>query len=164
MMAWSPSRSNRRPDYARLRQKRAASRVLVAEAAIAAFASALAADAAVGITSQRRTEMPRVLIDYKSTIYTVDRAVGRNAPNDRLDVLLVQFLLFFSIKKTIGGGAPVLPRLPRSHGGCAWQPPYSGRRHHLSQPTQSRKEISLSTAFAVTRPSVSLSTSRSRCS
>jgi len=51
---------------------------------------------AVGITSQWRTGMPRVLIRFPGTIYTVDRAVGRNAPNDRLDVLLVQFLLFLS--------------------------------------------------------------------
>jgi hypothetical protein len=42
MMARSPSRSNRRPDYAGIVQKRAASHVLVAEAAMAAFASALA--------------------------------------------------------------------------------------------------------------------------
>src|SRR5215831_18318995 len=73
---------------------------------IAAFVSALAADAAAGITSQRITEMPRVLIDYNGTIYTVDRAVGRNAPNDRLDVLLVQFLLFFSINGRNYGEIP----------------------------------------------------------
>jgi hypothetical protein len=40
--------------------------------------------------------MPRVLILPPAQMYTVDRAVGRNAPNDRLDVLLVQFLLFLS--------------------------------------------------------------------
>src|SRR5262249_31043053 len=58
--------------------------------------SASASDVAAGITSQRRTGMPRVLIRPPGTMYTVDRAVGRNAPNDRLDVLLVQFLLFLS--------------------------------------------------------------------
>jgi hypothetical protein len=42
MMARSPSRSNRRPDYARRCRKRAASHVLVANATIAAFASASA--------------------------------------------------------------------------------------------------------------------------
>jgi len=50
--------------------------------------------------------MPRVLIRYPITIYTVDRAVGRNAPNDRLDVLLVQFLLFFSINGRNYGEIP----------------------------------------------------------
>lgn len=41
--------------------------------------------------------MPRVLINVaKDILFTVDSAVGRNAPNDRLDVLLVQFLLFLS--------------------------------------------------------------------
>ncbi len=41
--------------------------------------------------------MPRILIGYgKAMLFTVERAVGRNAPNDRLDVLLVQFLLFLN--------------------------------------------------------------------
>jgi len=44
--------------------------------------------------------MPRILIDYANASFfrgefTVDRAVGRNAPNDRLDVLLVQVLLMW---------------------------------------------------------------------
>jgi hypothetical protein len=43
--------------------------------------------------------MPRILTDDShSTFYTVDGAVGRNAPNDRLDVLLVQFLMFLCTK------------------------------------------------------------------
>jgi len=88
--------------YARRRQKHAASHVLVAEATIAAFASALASYIAVGTTSQRRMGMPRALLsgDFRApraaTVFTVDGAVGRNAPNDRLDVLLVQFLLHLS--------------------------------------------------------------------
>jgi hypothetical protein len=46
--------------------------------------------------------MPRILVDFiNATWFTVDRAVGRNAPNDRLDVLLVQFLLFRSTKSEI---------------------------------------------------------------
>jgi hypothetical protein len=32
-------------------------------------------------------------------MFTVERAVGRNAPNDRLDVLLVQFLMFICTTK-----------------------------------------------------------------
>ena len=55
--------------------------------------------------------MPRVLIRPPGTIYTVDRAVGRNAPNDRLDVLLVQFLLFFSTNNpwwNLGNSQPTL--------------------------------------------------------
>ncbi len=42
--------------------------------------------------------MPHVLINFHKTLpmFTVDRAVGRNAPNDRLDVLFVQFLLLIS--------------------------------------------------------------------
>src|SRR6266581_2315334 len=55
---------------------------------------------------------------------------------------------------------------PQCHGGCAWQLRHSEPRQLCQiclELTQSRKEISLSTAFAVTRPSVSLSTSRSRC-
>ncbi len=97
--------------YARRCQKRAASHVLVAEAAIAAFASALASDVAVGITLQRRTGMPRVLINYpKATLFTVDRAVGRNAPNDRLDVLLVQFLLILSTNDRWWNPTVTVPR------------------------------------------------------
>jgi hypothetical protein len=42
--------------------------------------------------------MPRVLISATNAVpnpyFTVDRAVGRNAPNDRLDVLLVQVHLW----------------------------------------------------------------------
>jgi hypothetical protein len=39
--------------------------------------------------------MPRILTNWaKTPMFTVDRVVGRNAPNDRLDVLLVQFLMF----------------------------------------------------------------------
>ncbi len=55
--------------------------------------------------------MPRVLIRPPGTIYTVDRAVGRNAPNDRLDVLLVQFLLFLSTNNPwwdLGNSQPTL--------------------------------------------------------
>ena len=43
--------------------------------------------------------MPRVLLTrlsppvFSSIMYTPDQAVGRNAPNDRTDVLLVQFML-----------------------------------------------------------------------
>ena len=49
--------------------------------------------------------MPRILLNGNAipystaphAVYTVDRAVGRNAPNDRLDVLLVQiYLLLFT--------------------------------------------------------------------
>src|SRR6266699_1679 len=97
--------------YARRCQKRAASHVLVAEAAIAAFASALASCIAVRITPQRRTGMPRILVDFiNATWFTVDRAVGRNAPNDRLDVLLVQFLLFRSTKSEISVPVLTVPR------------------------------------------------------
>jgi hypothetical protein len=43
--------------------------------------------------------MPRILIDpFQRSLFTVERAVGRNAPNDRLDVLLVQFQLFLATK------------------------------------------------------------------
>jgi len=97
--------------YARRRRKRTASHVLVAEATIAAFAFALASDVAVGIASQRRTGMPRILVDgHQKPWFSVERTVGRNAPNDRLDVLLVQLLLFHATKSEI----KVLPlRVPR---------------------------------------------------
>jgi len=78
------------------------------DATIAAFASALASDVAVGFTSQWRTEMPRLLVDHhKAPLFTADRTVGRNAPNDRLDVLLVQFLLFLCTNNPKGFGAPI---------------------------------------------------------
>jgi hypothetical protein len=55
--------------------------------------------------------MPRMLIDGNRTaFFTVDRAVGRNAPNDRLDVLLVQFLLFLATKVEIGATLTTVPR------------------------------------------------------
>jgi len=44
----------------------------------------------------------------RTTLYTVDRAVGRNAPNDRLDVLLAQYLLY---RSTTGSDGPSL-RVP----------------------------------------------------
>jgi hypothetical protein len=72
---------------------------------------------AVGITSQRRTGMPRVLVRPPGTIYSVDRAVGRNAPNDRLDVLLVQFLLFISIKNPWWDSGNSQPTLTVRQGG-----------------------------------------------
>jgi hypothetical protein len=60
--------------------------------------------------------MPRVLINNNmKPMFSVDRAVGRNAPNDRLDVLLVQFLLFISANTdwwNIFGGPPQ-PRVTR---------------------------------------------------
>jgi hypothetical protein len=100
--------------YARRYQRRAASHVLVAEATIAAFASALASDIAVGIASQRRTGMPRILVrsDLRDTVpnFTVDRAVGRNAPNDRLDVLFVQVhLMVFTQKPNWKPAARTVP-------------------------------------------------------
>jgi hypothetical protein len=52
--------------------------------------------------------MPRVLVDqHKAPLFTVDRAVGRNAPNDRLDVLLVQFLMFLCTTDQKGFGPPI---------------------------------------------------------
>ena len=55
--------------------------------------------------------MPRVLINYpKATLFTVDRAVGRNAPNDRLDVLLVQFLLILSTNDRWWNPTVTVPR------------------------------------------------------
>jgi len=43
--------------------------------------------------------MPRILIRHGNAsavpLFTIDRAVGRNAPNERLDVLLAQVLLRF---------------------------------------------------------------------
>jgi len=98
---------------ARRRQKRAASHALVAEAAIAAFASALHPYVAVGITSQRRMGMPRIQMDFfhpANTLFTVDRTVGRNAPNDRLDVFLVQLLLFLCTKNEISIPQVTVPR------------------------------------------------------
>jgi len=40
-------------------------------------------------------------------LFTVDRAVGRNAPNGRLDLLLVQFLLFLCTNDSKGFGPPI---------------------------------------------------------
>ena len=52
--------------------------------------------------------MPRVLIKRPTyTLFTVDRAVGRNAPNGRLDLLLVQFLLFLCTNDSKGFGPPI---------------------------------------------------------
>ena len=52
--------------------------------------------------------MPRLLVDHhKAPLFTADRTVGRNAPNDRLDVLLVQFLLFLCTNNPKGFGAPI---------------------------------------------------------
>jgi len=51
-------------------------------------------------------QMPRLLVytDRTTFFYAIDRAVGRNAPNDRLDVLLVQFML-----SVLTSSAAVLP-------------------------------------------------------
>jgi len=74
---------------------------------MAGFASALPLYVTFGITLQWGTGMPRALINYRQTaLFTVDRAVGRNAPNDRPDVLLVQFLLFVA---TTGFGPTFWP-------------------------------------------------------
>jgi hypothetical protein len=82
--------------------------------------------------------MPRVLIRPPGTIYTVDRAVGRNAPNDRLDVLLVQFLLFLSTNNPwwMGNSQPTLtvPRglrvtTPVFQANSVWNPPKAARRY-----------------------------------
>ncbi len=57
--------------------------------------------------------MPRVQMDYfhpANTLFTVDRTVGRNAPNDRLDVLLVQFLLLLCTKNEISVPQLTVPR------------------------------------------------------
>jgi len=55
--------------------------------------------------------MPRIIVDVHNwTWFTVDRAVGRNAPNDRLDVLLVQFLLFLATKSELAVPQTLVPQ------------------------------------------------------
>jgi hypothetical protein len=56
--------------------------------------------------------MPHVLINYTKVLpmFTVDRAVGRNAPNDRLDVLFVQFLLLMSTSTNTGWWEVSMPQ------------------------------------------------------
>ncbi|HEY3064687.1 MAG TPA: hypothetical protein VGL09_02795 [Methylomirabilota bacterium] len=52
--------------------------------------------------------MPRVLLvgsGSRAMFYVVDRPVGRNAPNDRLDVLLVQYMLRIVTDKFASTGA-----------------------------------------------------------
>jgi hypothetical protein len=57
--------------------------------------------------------MPRIQMDFfhpANTLFTVDRTVGPNAPNDRLDVLLVQFLLLLCTKNEISIPQLTVPR------------------------------------------------------
>ena len=94
--------------------------------------------------------MPRILTGFgKAMLFTVDRAVGRNAPNDRLDVLLVQHLLFLNTTAPYGavwdqldqlGDQPTKPRVPRglrvatpSFRGPATMPTLRGGTHPKPQ-------------------------------
>src|ERR1700745_3047121 len=55
--------------------------------------------------------MPRMLMDaFGKILFTVDSPVGRSAPNDRLDVLLVQFLLFLCTKNGMSVPPLTVPR------------------------------------------------------
>jgi hypothetical protein len=79
--------------------------------------------------------MPRVLINYNKVLpmFTADRAVGRNAPNDRLDVLFVQFLLFMSISTNTGWWENSIPQ-PTVPRGLRVATPVAGVRATLTHP------------------------------
>jgi hypothetical protein len=55
--------------------------------------------------------MPHILIDpFTRILFTVDSTVGRSAPNERLDVLLVQYLLFLCTKNGMSVPPLTVPR------------------------------------------------------